>query len=344
MKNYVESNSVATSLGNIGKLPSGLKKLATKGFKKVFNYGAGLGHKFHQQAILELGYEMELVNFDPFIPEISTIPNLEGCEVITCNNVLNVIKDDAILENVLNELESFGLAVHITIYEGNKSGDGKLTNKNTYQRNMKAVDYKLEERGYILRGGVWIKPAAPTMKSEAIEELEYHNGIVVKEKHVVFCCHEYNAKNLQDLIDIAEMVSVEQEFEGETFEIILERLRKAYSFDEKPLKEKIKETTENEKIWELFLELKIGRAENIALEKNYEFWTVLHSEEFNEVYLFGNKEAETAEIIDVGTEKDYDFPRIEKNLVKTHEEIENLLKEGFIRSDFTRLQNGTYIK
>ena len=65
-------------------------------------------------------------------------------DIIMCNNVLNVIKENNIILHILNQI--YGCAgdetdIYITIYEGDKSGVGKVTTKG-YQRNQKVNTYK----------------------------------------------------------------------------------------------------------------------------------------------------------------------------------------------------------
>lgn len=64
--------------------------------------------------------------------------------IIVCNNVINVIKENDIIMNVLGILYDFAsdeTDIYITIYEGDKSGIGKVTSKG-YQRNQKRDEYK----------------------------------------------------------------------------------------------------------------------------------------------------------------------------------------------------------
>jgi len=66
-----------------------------------------------------------------------------GADVIVCANVLNVIKEDTVITNVLKHidqlLKSNGTA-YIQIYEGDKTGEGKKTSKG-FQRNQKTICY-----------------------------------------------------------------------------------------------------------------------------------------------------------------------------------------------------------
>lgn len=65
--------------------------------------------------------------------------------VITCNNVLNVLTDNTLLE-VLAQIKKIAELTHTNkiifkIYEGDKSGKGKITKNDCYQRNEKTENY-----------------------------------------------------------------------------------------------------------------------------------------------------------------------------------------------------------
>lgn len=65
--------------------------------------------------------------------------------VITCNNVLNVLQDNTLLE-ALAQIKKIAELTHTNkiifkIYEGDKSGKGKITKNDCYQRNEKTENY-----------------------------------------------------------------------------------------------------------------------------------------------------------------------------------------------------------
>lgn len=82
--------------------------------------------------------------------------------IIMLNNVCNVIAEDDILMEVLGQVYDYAgddTDIYITIYEGDKSGIGKVTTKG-YQRNDKLINYKdyiseffnlIDVRGNILK-------------------------------------------------------------------------------------------------------------------------------------------------------------------------------------------------
>jgi len=62
--------------------------------------------------------------------------------LIVCSNVLNVIQDDDILNDIHEWIYNRKIPYLITVYEGDKSGNGKETKKDCYQRNDKIINYK----------------------------------------------------------------------------------------------------------------------------------------------------------------------------------------------------------
>ena len=64
---------------------------------------------------------------------------------IVCSNVLNVIKEESIVIDVLQKMKLYsrpGTIIYIAIYEGDRSGIGKQSKKDSWQRNEKAGNYK----------------------------------------------------------------------------------------------------------------------------------------------------------------------------------------------------------
>lgn len=86
-----------------------------------------------------------------------------GADIVVCANVLNVIKEDEILENILFNLlkyVKYNGIIYIQIYQGNGRGIGQVTTKG-FQRNEKAkYYYDLIKRVYcnskiILKGNIY---------------------------------------------------------------------------------------------------------------------------------------------------------------------------------------------
>ena len=81
-------------------------------------------------------------------------------KVVVCSNVLNVINDDDILQKIIAALcniivarDSKGIyrmqPCYITVYEGDKSGVGRLTKKDCWQRNERLPVYLDKFNNYI---------------------------------------------------------------------------------------------------------------------------------------------------------------------------------------------------
>ena len=75
-------------------------------------------------------------------------------DIVICSNVICVIDDDITVQNIINQAirtsqgqfrsfnENAPLPTYFfKIYEGDRSGIGKQTGKDQYQRNMKVKDY-----------------------------------------------------------------------------------------------------------------------------------------------------------------------------------------------------------
>lgn len=140
-------SSAETSISTINKI---YKLLPEMGYKKetiILDYGAGKYNKNKEEAEK---YDYKWFGYDPYNRSeeennlTSKLMKLVKPHVIVCSNVCNVIAEDNILMNVLNDIYNYAAEdtdIYITIYEGDKSGVGKVTTKG-YQRNQKVNDYK----------------------------------------------------------------------------------------------------------------------------------------------------------------------------------------------------------
>lgn len=81
-------------------------------------------------------------------------------KVIICSNVLNVINDDDILQKTITTLCNMIVArdskgvyrmqpCYISVYEGDKSGIGRVTKKDCWQRNERLVFYLTKFNDYV---------------------------------------------------------------------------------------------------------------------------------------------------------------------------------------------------
>ena len=63
---------------------------------------------------------------------------------VVCSNVLNVIAEDSIIESIAADIRRIiagGGSAYITVYEGNRSGAGRQTGPDQWQRNERLSAY-----------------------------------------------------------------------------------------------------------------------------------------------------------------------------------------------------------
>ena len=148
MQKFTSAN---TSI-NRNKLPKVYRKVPITG--AVLDYGCGkyISHIKH----FLWDNDAYLLPYDPYnqthevnwrtIRELKRIRDEKEPLTIVCSNVLNVIDDDETVQDICERIERWindtdGIA-YITVYEGNKSGVGKQTGKDQYQRNEPLVFYR----------------------------------------------------------------------------------------------------------------------------------------------------------------------------------------------------------
>ena len=73
---------------------------------------------------------------------------------ILCSNVLNVIDSDDVLLEITSNFVWSGLPYFVTVYEGDKSGKGKSTKADCYQRNEHIQNYMKYFPGAVIKHGV----------------------------------------------------------------------------------------------------------------------------------------------------------------------------------------------
>lgn len=146
--------SANTSI-NSKRLPAIYGKIRLNEGDRVLDYGCGR----YTELLTRHCYEnhAELFPFDPFnIPEWKnkeTRKKLENrpATIGIMSNVLNVIdSNDAIKDAIIDALSLISGKLYITVYEGDKTGHGKYTSNDSFQRNMKWKEYvpMLENMGF----------------------------------------------------------------------------------------------------------------------------------------------------------------------------------------------------
>ena len=137
-----------------GQVPATYKPKADFNFAgyDILDYGCGTGTgkeyiKAHNKEERFAG--TKVFNYEPF-PKYHVderqkfIASSNPKKMICCNNVLNVIDDD--LTDILTEIKQVAKRADVSeiifkIYQGDKSGKGKQTGKDKYQRNEKTAVY-----------------------------------------------------------------------------------------------------------------------------------------------------------------------------------------------------------
>lgn len=115
----------------------------------VLDYGAGLSHERAENYVMMCG-ATRYTWYDPYWNDDAGNAKAfmnAPYDIILCANCLNVINDDkAMYDAVYNMLsllkrgqDGFGY-IFLTVYEGDKSGVGKVT-RDGYQRNLKTGEY-----------------------------------------------------------------------------------------------------------------------------------------------------------------------------------------------------------
>ena len=154
----------SSKLTSINTVPSVFKNKIIEEFDVILDYGGG---KYDTTTEFLRTKGIENLVYDPF--NRSTIHNsdvlnrvleLNGVSCSVCANVLCVIYEDEVVLNILKDLVSYtksGGLILIQIYEGNKTGVGKVTTKG-YQRNKKTADYlpliyKIIPKEWVIRKG-----------------------------------------------------------------------------------------------------------------------------------------------------------------------------------------------
>lgn len=138
--------SANTSI-NCTKLPAIYNKINFSKFRNGFNildYGCG---KFNNSKNYITSIGGNWWGYDPFnrTEEENMLCYGNYYDCIICSNVLNVISDTLIIYDIIKQIFNKTTlrkqAIFVTVYEGDKSGMGKITKKDCYQRNESLTNY-----------------------------------------------------------------------------------------------------------------------------------------------------------------------------------------------------------
>lgn len=156
--------SAATSI-NSKKLPAVYGKIKSAP-AVLLDYGCGRYTDHIRAALPETDYLPYDVYNQPQQVNAATVARLDSLRSaavpvdVVCSNVLNVIAEDDIIRDIAHQImtviRSGGGTAYITVYEGNRSGEGKQTGPDQYQRNAPLRDYLRFFPGAVIRSGMII--------------------------------------------------------------------------------------------------------------------------------------------------------------------------------------------
>ena len=158
MQKYTSANTSinSTKLPKIYRLVA--EKIPTKA--NVIDYGCG---KFFDN--YKLGFNC--VGYDPYNRPHEELLRRKY-DYALCSNVLNVIMELEQRTKLLETLKKLSKTVFITVYEGDKSGKGKVSKADCYQLNRRAGDYIPELVQVFGKGNVkWNRAGYFECKGEA---------------------------------------------------------------------------------------------------------------------------------------------------------------------------------
>lgn len=117
--------------------------------KTVVDYGCGKWPGMAMATLYNLG-AARVISFDPY-NYTSTEQALEDVRgeagVVCLSNVLNVIQNADVRRDVLREcigLLTPGGSLYVTVYEGDRTGRGRMTGADMWQENRRTADYVWE--------------------------------------------------------------------------------------------------------------------------------------------------------------------------------------------------------
>ena len=140
-----EFTSANTSI-NKNKLPVIYNRADIPSGSSVLDYGCGRHINHLREKAQQNNWTWS--GFDPF-----NLPNSKPIvsDYVICSNVLNVIKEDSIVNDVITAVISLATKAAIfTVYEKDGTGKGLQTGKDQWQRNEKLSVYvkRMKDMGY----------------------------------------------------------------------------------------------------------------------------------------------------------------------------------------------------
>ena len=143
--------SAATSI-NRDRLPAVYGRIQIEPGDHVLDYGCG---RYTDHIRAALPEDVEYIPYDPYNQpqtvnhhatlRVNTLRIMAEPVTVICSNVLNVIDGDTevrdICRNIAAIVRTTGGKAYITVYEGDRSGNGRQTGPDQYQRNQRLSEY-----------------------------------------------------------------------------------------------------------------------------------------------------------------------------------------------------------
>ena len=143
--------SAATSI-NSGRLPAVYSRIPYYTGRVVLDYGCG---RYTDHIRAALPGHLAYLPYDPFnqpddvnrdtLALVRIAVHTRTPVTVICSNVLNVIDNDDEVRTIANWIRYIvgqtGGIGYVTVYEGNRSGTGRKTGPDQYQRNAPLRDY-----------------------------------------------------------------------------------------------------------------------------------------------------------------------------------------------------------
>ena len=148
----MQTCTIAKTSINSGRLPAVYSRLPYFKGRVILDWGCG---RYTDHIRAALPGHLAYLPYDPFNqPEevnrdtlalVRIAVHTETPVTVICSNVLNVIDNDDEVRNIANWLryivtETGGIG-YVTVYEGDRSGTGRKTGPDQYQRNAPLRDY-----------------------------------------------------------------------------------------------------------------------------------------------------------------------------------------------------------
>lgn len=133
---------------NTRKIPAIFNKIDCN--LSVFDWGCGKAPEIIREHVESHGGTY--YGYDPF-NGVGEFPKGRTFDVVTFSNVLNVIAEDKILIDEVFTALTLAPMVAVAVYEGNRSGIGKQSKADCYQRNQPLSWYKdfFVKAGFVAR-------------------------------------------------------------------------------------------------------------------------------------------------------------------------------------------------